>query len=116
MERLVLIGVPRWCEVGGCQQPLEAAMAKRTIVTRAPGHGAWLRCPAVPSGGVGGYRLSDVKASCRNSRRRRGRRDRRVGKVYNSFRGSSTNGGVGSSRRCIGKASDWSGWQDSEGR
>ena len=51
--------------------------AKRAIVVRAPVDGAWLECPAVSvsSGGVGDSRPSDVRVSCRTSRRRRGRCD-----------------------------------------
>ena len=68
------------------------ALANLAVVTRVPGDGAWLRCPAGSSGGMGGSRLSDVGVSCRASRRRRGRCDRRVGKAYSSYRGPAPAG------------------------
>ena len=72
MGRLVLIGIPQWCDVGDIHG--HGALAKRAKVARAQVDEAWLGCPAMSasSGGVGGYRLSDVGVSCRTSRRRRG--------------------------------------------
>ena len=53
------------------------ALAKLATVAGAPVDGAWLGCPAVSVsiGGVGSSRLSDVRVSCRSSRRRRDRCD-----------------------------------------
>ena len=75
MARLMLIGIPRWCDVGDC--PRLRGVGQRVMVARAPVDEAWLGCPAisVSSGGVGGSRLSDVGDSCRTSRRGRGRCD-----------------------------------------
>ena len=72
MGWLMLIGIPRWCDVGDVHG--HGVLAKRAIVARAPADEAWLGCPAmsVSSGGVGGSRLSNVGVSCRTSRRRRG--------------------------------------------
>ena len=72
MGRLMLIGIPRWCDLGDVHG--HVALAKRAIVARASVDEAWLGCSAisVSSGGVGGSRLSDVGVSCRTSPRRRG--------------------------------------------
>ena len=66
----MLIGIPRWCDVGDCPRVRGVGEAcnscqgssRRSVV-------------GVSSGGVGGSRLSDVGVSCRTSRRRRGRFD-----------------------------------------
>ena len=72
MGRLMLIGIPRWCDVGDVHG--HGALAKRALVARAPVDVAWLGCSvmSVSSGGVGGSRLGDVGVSFRTSRRRRG--------------------------------------------
>ena len=76
LGRLVLIGIPRWCDVGDCQRARGVGEEcssclgprKRSVVE-------------VSSGGVGGSRLSDVGVSCRNPRRRRGRCDGALAKL-----------------------------------
>ena len=56
--RLVYPGGAMWGAVNEY-----GALEKRAAVARVPGDGAWLGCPAVSSGGVGGSRLSDVRVS-----------------------------------------------------
>ena len=72
MGRLTLIDIPRWYDVGDVHG--HGALAKLAIVARAPVDEAWVGCPAmyVSTGGVGGFRLSDVGVLCRTSRRRQG--------------------------------------------
>ena len=67
MGRMMLIRIPRWCDVGDVHG--HGALAKRAIVARAPVDEAWLGCLAmsVSSGGVDGSRLSDVGVSCREA-------------------------------------------------
>ena len=63
MGQLMLIGIPRWCDVGDVHG--HGALAKRAVVARAPVDEAWLGCPAmsVSSRGVDGSKLSDVGVS-----------------------------------------------------
>ena len=72
MGRLMLVGIPWWCDVGDVHG--HGTLAKRAIVARAPVGEAWLGCPgmSVSSGGVGGSKLGDVGVSCSTSRWRRG--------------------------------------------
>ena len=75
LKGLILIGIPRWCNVGDCPRVRGVGEAcnscpgsNRRIVVRVSS-GSRL------SGGVGGSRLSDVRVSCRTSCRPRGRCD-----------------------------------------
>ena len=76
--------------------------AKRATVVRSPVDGAWLGCPAVsvPSGGVGGSRLSDVGVSCKTSRRHRGSCDGALAGLQQLL-------GPQHQRRCISGGSNW---------
>ena len=97
--RLVLIGTPRWCDVGVAKRVRSVGEACNSC--RGPRR---KDVAEVSSGGVGGSRRSYVGvSSSKTFRQRRDWYDQCAGKACSRGRGSSTNGVIDSSRRCVGE-------------
>ena len=73
LERLMLIDMPRWCDMGDC--PRVWGVDEACNSCQGSSRRGVVGCPAVSmsSGDVGGSRLSGVGVNRRTSRRRRGR-------------------------------------------
>ena len=93
LGRLVLIDISQWSDVRAIKRV--EGVGKACSSCRGPRKKG---VAEVSSGGVGGSRRGNVGVcGCKTSRRRRDRYDWRVGQACSSYRGSSTNGGEGSS-------------------